>query len=89
MQILSLNPPTDGGTLYSGKAVSKRGRYYTFCATATGRAFAVLRRDISGETASGQYELRCWMSINRDGHRIGTPKALKAAVRTAVRKQRH
>jgi hypothetical protein len=89
MQILKLDPPTNGGTLFSGKAASKRGRHYSFCATSTGKAFAVYREDISGETASSRYELQCWMAIDRNGHRIGTPKALSASVRAAIRKQRH
>jgi hypothetical protein len=68
MQISQLQPPTNGGTLYTGKAVSKRGRQYIFYATFRGEACGVFRDD----PPYGR-----WLPIK-------APPALREAVRQSV-----
>ena len=41
MQITKLHPPINCGTLFCGRAVSRRGRQYDFCATPEGEACCV------------------------------------------------
>ena len=78
MQITSLEPPTNGGTLYVGEAVSKRGRRYMFHATFSGEAGGVFREHPTDVLPDGR---TYW-------HQIKAPAALAATVRRAVRKAR-
>jgi hypothetical protein len=47
MQITELHAPVNGGTLFWGRAVSRRGRRYDFCATPTGSACCIYREDLA------------------------------------------
>jgi hypothetical protein len=78
MQILKLDSPTSLATLYSGMAMSTRGRRYDFCATSDGEACGVFREYPQDALPDGR---TFWLQIK-------PPKALAASVRSAVRKQR-
>jgi hypothetical protein len=78
MQILILDPPNKGGSLYVGEARSRRGRKYSFCATFDGRAVGTFREYPQDALRDGR---TFWLQIK-------PPKALSAGVRTALRKQR-
>ena len=77
MQIIKIEPPT--GSLYSGLAISTRGRRYDWCATFSGKIRAVFREYPNDVLPSG---MTYW-------HKIKAPPALAAAVRVAVRKALH
>ena len=69
MTITELHPPTNGGTLFQGMAVTDRGRRYIFNADRRGETCGVFREDPRGG----------FVQIGRG------PAALKLAVRKAVR----
>ncbi len=78
MQIVLLLTPTIQDSLYTGIAVSKHGRRYSFSATPEGASRSVLRQD-PDHRSEGQC---IWWNIQ-------PPPAVQAAVRSAVRKSRY
>ena len=74
MQITELHPPINGGTLFSGIAVSTRGRRWSFCATIDGEACGVQRADPLYDVPGYTF----WLSVRVP------PAALRSAVRKAV-----
>ena len=69
MQIIELRPPTNYSWLYSGIAVSTRGRRYKFQTTIDGVTGVAIREEISSTF---------WRQVT-------VPPALKVAARKAVR----
>lgn len=73
MQILQIDAPTNCGTLFTGRAVSTRGRQYMFFANRRGRM--VQSMTYGGRSSAGA---DVWLL------RTATPPALAGAVRKAV-----
>lgn len=80
-RVLQIDPPVNGGALYSGIAVSGRGRRYSFCASKRDRYFKVMRED--PVSFSGTFGNLWWYAPNADiccdcdprgieGHRLNT-----------------
>jgi hypothetical protein len=79
MHIVMLLAPTVEDSLYTGIAVSQNGLRYLFNATPEGTSHSVLRQDPRRALPAN----RClWQHIK-------PPSALRAAVRSAVRKSHH
>jgi hypothetical protein len=74
MQITELHPPINNGSMFFGRALSRRGRHYQFCATPEGEACGIFREDPRYVTHDGK---TFWEQIK-------APLALQEAVRKAV-----
>jgi hypothetical protein len=75
MRITEIHEPINGGTLYSGLAVSTRGRRYEWMASRNQTISRAFREDPKEALPDGR---TCWFHIT-------APRALSVAVRKAVR----
>ena len=74
--VLQLDPPVNGGTLYSGIAVSGRGRRYSFFASKDDKAPKVRVMREEPDSYSEKYGI-CWLCAP-------TPPSVGRAIRKAV-----
>jgi hypothetical protein len=78
MRITELQPPTNGGTLYCGRAISRRGRRYDFLTSLNGELCrTVLREQHSSLPGCGKFRVV-----------VPPPRGLHDAIRQFIRARR-
>lgn len=77
MKVTEIVPPTNGGTLFAGYAVSTRGRRYSFGCTAAGEVFGTFREDAAHPLPDGR---TFWLQVR-------APSALRDAVAAAMHRK--